>query len=53
MQYQVLFGDTWEDVEFLQELATAPNAPQSAGWLKFKKDGNDMIARPTGWRKVE
>jgi hypothetical protein len=51
MQYQVLFGTVWEDVEEPQELAPAPDSPQSVGWLKFKKDGNDMLARPEGWRK--
>jgi hypothetical protein len=51
MQYQVLFGDTWEDVEVIKELPTDITAPQSAGWLKFRKDGNEMLARPGGWRK--
>jgi hypothetical protein len=52
MKYQVLFGDTWEDVQVLQELPPDPSgSPQSVGWLKFTKDGNEMLARPGGWRK--
>lgn len=53
MVYQVLFGTMWVTVEEAKELAPAADSPQSVGWLKFKKDGNEMIARPTGWRKVE